>query len=125
MTLYWRHFCGVSSRHSKRKHVRPPGVEAARWVVVEDTGPRHSARVEWLEWWKGWLYGAAPSPSGVPGGASPALGDPSPGSPPHPTTPNTKPLGEVVFGLHTPLGEAVVVVGTLLSHPQASSLWVR
>ena len=27
----------------------------------------HSTRVEWLEWWKGWLYGAAPSPSGVPG----------------------------------------------------------
>ena len=29
----------------------------------------HPARVEWLEWWKGWLprtMGAAPSPFGVP-----------------------------------------------------------
>ena len=29
--------------------------------------PKHSTRVEWLEWWKGWPERAAPSLSGVLG----------------------------------------------------------
>ncbi len=37
----------------------PPGAQPLRrggtGASVVDPAPRHSARAEWLEWWKGWL----------------------------------------------------------------------